>query len=489
MIPRPGAGAACARRWRTSTVRSRASSRGPTPRTSAAIDQLLIDLDGTATKSSLGANAVLGVSLAVAKAAAASAGLPLYRYLGGPNAHVLPTPMLNVINGGAHADNALELQEFMVMPVGAASFAEALRWGVETFHALHDLLRDAGMSTAVGDEGGFAPEVATAEEACGYLVRAIEAAGLEPGAEVALAMDPAMSELERDPGVYELEGERRTADDMATFWAGLLDRFPIVSLEDPLGEDDWDGWTALTATLGERVQLVGDDLFVTNVERLSRGIRDRAAQRDPGEAEPDRDAHRDPRRRDARRPPAVRRRDLAPQRRDRGHHDRRRGRGHERGPAQGRRARAAASGRRSTTSCSGSRRSSATAPASRAPRGSRGDHRGHRRRERPGRGTFPRRDHGGNRTTGGDDHRVRDRASRPREGHAACRGAGRGPVPDRDHRDRAGPRVPRAARPARPSSNAARTTSRAPTTTCAGASPTSTTRGRSSGWRANASGW
>jgi len=240
------------------------------------IDQLLIDLDGTATKSSLGANAVLGVSLAVAKAAAASAGLPLYRYLGGPNAHVLPTPMLNVINGGAHADNALELQEFMVMPVGAASFAEALRWGVETFHALHDLLRDAGMSTAVGDEGGFAPEVATADEACGYLVRAIEAAGLEPGAEVALAMDPAMSELERDPGVYELEGERRTAGDMATFWADLLDRFPIVSLEDPLGEDDWDGWTALTATLGGRVQLVGDDLFVTNVERLSRGIRDRA---------------------------------------------------------------------------------------------------------------------------------------------------------------------------------------------------------------------
>jgi len=162
------------------------------------------------------------------------------------------------------------------MPVGAASFAEALRWGVETFHALHDLLRDAGMSTAVGDEGGFAPEVATADEACGYLVRAIEAAGLEPGAEVALAMDPAMSELERDPGVYELEGERRTAGDMATFWADLLDRFPVVSLEDPLGEDDWDGWTALTATLGGRVQLVGDDLFVTNVERLSRGIRDRA---------------------------------------------------------------------------------------------------------------------------------------------------------------------------------------------------------------------
>ena len=242
-----------------------------------AVDQLLIDLDGTPTKAALGANAVLGVSLAVAKAAAASAGQPLFRYLGGPNAHVLPTPMLNVINGGAHADNALELQEFMVMPVGAASYAEGLRWGVETFHALRDLLRAAGMSTGVGDEGGFAPEIGTAEEACTFLVRAIEAAGLDPGGEVALAIDPAMSELERDPGSYELEGERRSAEDMGAFWAALLDRFPIVSIEDPLGEDDWDGWVALTRALGDRVQLVGDDLFVTNVERLDRGIRDGAA--------------------------------------------------------------------------------------------------------------------------------------------------------------------------------------------------------------------
>ncbi len=237
------------------------------------VDRALLDLDGTATKGSLGANAILGVSLAVAKAAADSSGLPLWRYLGGPNAHVLPTPMLNVINGGAHADNELELQEFMFMPVGAASFSEALRWGAECFHALHDLLREAGMPTAVGDEGGFAPPVATADEALGWLVRAIEAAGREPGTEIALAMDPATSELYRD-GRYRLEGADRTADDMLAFWAGLLDRYPIVSIEDALAEDDWEGWATLTRELGSRVQLVGDDLFVTNTERLERGIRE-----------------------------------------------------------------------------------------------------------------------------------------------------------------------------------------------------------------------
>jgi enolase len=239
------------------------------------IDQALIDLDGTMAKSTLGANAVLGVSLAVAKAAAASTGQPLYRYLGGPNAHLLPAPMFNVINGGAHADNALELQEFMLMPVGAASFTEALRWGSETFHALRDLLHEAGMSTGVGDEGGFAPEVATGAEACTYLLRAIEAAGLDPGAEMALALDPATSELETE-GRYHLEGADRTADDMIAFWSDLLDRFPIVSIEDPLAEDDWAGWTTLTAALGDRVQLVGDDLFVTNLERLERGLREQA---------------------------------------------------------------------------------------------------------------------------------------------------------------------------------------------------------------------
>jgi len=238
-----------------------------------AVDRALLDLDGTATKSALGANAILGVSLAVAKAAADSAGQPLYRYLGGPNAHVLPTPMLNVINGGAHADNQLELQEFMLMPVGAASFGEALRWGVECFHALKELLHEAGMSTAVGDEGGFAPPVATADEALGWLLKAIERAGLEPGAEMALAMDPAASEIYRD-GRYHLEGADRTADDMLAFWAGLLDRYPIVSIEDGLAEDDWEGWATLTRELGSRVQLVGDDLFVTNTERLERGIRE-----------------------------------------------------------------------------------------------------------------------------------------------------------------------------------------------------------------------
>src|SRR5919198_4367500 len=240
------------------------------------VDRALIDLDGTATKSGLGANAVLGASLAVAEAAADSSGQPLFRYLGGPNAHELPVPMLNVINGGAHADNELELQEFMLMPVGAASFSEALRWGVECFQALRKLLHDKGLSTAVGDEGGFAPQLSTAAEALELLLRSIEAVGLEPGAEMALAMDPAASELFRD-GRYRLEGEERTADDMIRYWRGLLDRFPIVSIEDPLAEDDWEGWAALVGELGGRVQLVGDDLFVTNVERLEHGIRERSA--------------------------------------------------------------------------------------------------------------------------------------------------------------------------------------------------------------------
>jgi enolase len=241
-----------------------------------AIDRALLDLDGTDDKSNLGANAILGASLAVAKAAADSQGFPLWRWLGGPNAHVLPTPMLNVINGGAHADNELELQEFMLMPVGAASYAEALRWGVECFQALRKLLHDKGLSTAVGDEGGFAPQLSMASEALELLLRSIEVAGLEPGTEMALAMDPAASELFRD-GRYKLEGEERTADDMIRYWGGLLDRFPIVSIEDPLAEDDWEGWAALVGELGGQVQLVGDDLFVTNVERLEHGIRERSA--------------------------------------------------------------------------------------------------------------------------------------------------------------------------------------------------------------------
>ncbi len=241
------------------------------------IDATLLALDGTDAKSELGANAVLGVSMAVAKAAADSNGLPLYRYLGGPNAHVLPTPMMNVINGGAHADNELELQEFMVMPVGAASFGEGLRWGAECFHALKDLLHAKGLATGVGDEGGFAPEIATANEALEWLLRAIEQAGFTPGDDVALAMDPATSELRADDGRYRLEGADRSADDMIEFWVDLADRFPIVSIEDGLDQDDWEGWAALTRELGSRVQLVGDDLFVTNGERLERGIRERVA--------------------------------------------------------------------------------------------------------------------------------------------------------------------------------------------------------------------
>ena len=241
------------------------------------IDRALVDLDGSDDKSDLGANALLGVSLAVAKAAADSQDLPLWRSLGGPNAHVLPAPMLNVINGGAHADNELELQEFMVMPVGASSFSEALRWGSECFHTLKKILHDKGLSTAVGDEGGFAPQLATGAEALELLLQAIETAGFEPGGEVALAMDPATTELVTDDGRYHLEGADRTADDMIAFWSGLLDRFPIVSIEDPLGEDDWEGWTGLVEALGGRAQIVGDDLFVTNVERLDRGIRDRSA--------------------------------------------------------------------------------------------------------------------------------------------------------------------------------------------------------------------
>ena len=241
------------------------------------VDRALIDLDGTADKSALGANAVLGVSLAVARAAADSSGLPLYRYLGGPNAHILPTPMFNVINGGVHADNELETQEFMLMPLGASSFSEALRWGAESYHALKAILHGRGLATAVGDEGGFAPAIGTTAEALQLLMEAIAAAGLEPGTEMALAMDPAVSELQSDVGTYRLEGADRTADDMIAFWSDLLDRFPIVSLEDGLAQDDWGGWARLTAALGDRVQLVGDDNFVTNPERLERGLREEVA--------------------------------------------------------------------------------------------------------------------------------------------------------------------------------------------------------------------
>ncbi|HZR11798.1 MAG TPA: phosphopyruvate hydratase [Acidimicrobiia bacterium] len=239
------------------------------------VDATLLDVDGTDNKSRLGANALLGVSLAVAKAAAEECDMPLYRYVGGANAHVLPLPLMNVLNGGAHADSNVDLQEFMLAPVGAASFAEALRWGAETYHALKKLLHDRGLSTAVGDEGGFAPDLPSNEEAVKLLFEAVEAAGYRPGDEIALALDTASSEIYRD-GRYDLAGEGKqfTAAEFADYLADLVDRYPIVSIEDGMAEDDWDGWAALTRRLGERVQLVGDDLFVTNSERLQRGIDD-----------------------------------------------------------------------------------------------------------------------------------------------------------------------------------------------------------------------
>jgi enolase len=237
------------------------------------IDQQMIDLDGTPNKARLGANAILGVSLAVAKAAAAELEVPLYRYVGGANAHVLPVPMMNVLNGGVHADNTIDLQEFMVMPVGAASYSEALRWGAEIYHVLKGLLHDRGLSTAVGDEGGFAPDLGTNEDAVRLLVEAIDAAGRRPRDEIAIALDPATSELWRD-GAYHLEGEGRvlTSAEMVDYWVDLCDRYPIVSIEDGMAEEDWDGWAGLTGALGGRIQLVGDDLFVTNTERVQRGI-------------------------------------------------------------------------------------------------------------------------------------------------------------------------------------------------------------------------
>ncbi|HVA20029.1 MAG TPA: phosphopyruvate hydratase [Solirubrobacteraceae bacterium] len=237
------------------------------------LDEALVELDGTPDKSRLGANAILGVSLAVAHAQAAEEGLALWRYLGGESARVLPVPMMNVLNGGAHADNKVDFQEFMVVPLGAQSFSEGLRMGTEVFHALKGTLRERGLGTTVGDEGGFAPDLASNEDALKMLVAGIEAAGHTPGEDVAIALDPAASELYRE-GAYVLEHEGRTlsAGEMSDYWADLASRYPIVSIEDGMDEEDWDGWKALTERLGSSVQLVGDDLFVTNTERLQRGI-------------------------------------------------------------------------------------------------------------------------------------------------------------------------------------------------------------------------
>jgi enolase len=239
------------------------------------LDQALIDLDGTPNKSRLGANAILGVSLAAARAAAAEEHLPLWRYLGGEAARVLPVPMMNVLNGGAHADNSVDFQEFMVVPAGAQTFSECLRWGTEVFHNLKKTLHDRGLSTTVGDEGGFAPNLDSNEAALQMLMEGIEAAGYTPGEDIVIALDPATSEIHRDDR-YELEHEGRslTADELAAYWEEMASRYPIVSIEDGMAEEDWDGWAELTRSLGGRIQLVGDDLFVTNVERLSRGIGD-----------------------------------------------------------------------------------------------------------------------------------------------------------------------------------------------------------------------
>jgi enolase len=240
------------------------------------IDQVLIDLDGTPDKSRLGANALLGVSLAVARAAAASAELPLFRYVGGPSAHLLPVPMMNILNGGAHADTAVDIQEFMIAPIGAGTFSEALRWGAEVYHSLKSVLKSQGLATGLGDEGGFAPDLPSNRDALDLIARAVGQAGFTLGRDVVLALDVAATEFCTD-GVYSFEGRKCTAEQMADYYADLLDAYPLVSIEDPMDEEDWAGWKALTDRVGRRVQLVGDDLFVTNPARLARGIAEQTA--------------------------------------------------------------------------------------------------------------------------------------------------------------------------------------------------------------------
>lgn len=240
------------------------------------IDQVMIDLDGTPNKERLGANAILGASLAVAKAAAESAGLPLFRYVGGPNAHTLPVPMMNILNGGAHADTDVDIQEFMIAPIGASDFREALRWGAEVYHALKAVLKKEGYATGLGDEGGFAPNLPSNRAALDLIATAVDAAGYSLGTDIALALDVAATEFHKD-GTYTFEGASKTADEMAAYYASLVADYPLVSIEDPLDEDDWAGWKSLTDAIGDKVQLVGDDLFVTNPERLARGVESKTA--------------------------------------------------------------------------------------------------------------------------------------------------------------------------------------------------------------------
>ena len=235
------------------------------------IDAVMLELDGTDNKAKLGANAILGVSLAVAQAAAESAGLPLFRYVGGPNAHVLPVPMMNILNGGSHADSNVDIQEFMIAPIGAETFAEAVEKGASVYHALKKVLKDRGLSTGLGDEGGFAPNLESNAAALDLILEAIKAAGLEPGTDIALALDVAASEF-YDDGAYTFEGAKKFSDEMIAYYVGLVEKYPLVSIEDPLNEEDWEGWKKITEALGDKVQLVGDDLFVTNPTRLARGI-------------------------------------------------------------------------------------------------------------------------------------------------------------------------------------------------------------------------
>lgn len=241
-----------------------------------AVDMAMLELDGTPNKGKLGANAILGVSLALAHAAADSADLPLFRYVGGPNAHVLPVPMMNILNGGSHADSNVDIQEFMIAPIGASSFSESLEWGARVYHALKKVLQERELSTGLGDEGGFAPNLDSNAEALDLIIEAIEAAGLKPGSDIALALDVAATEFCND-GLYAFEGGQKTADEMIAYYAELVAKYPLVSIEDPLDEEDWDGWKKITDELGDKVQLVGDDLFVTNPERLARGIENNTA--------------------------------------------------------------------------------------------------------------------------------------------------------------------------------------------------------------------
>ena len=302
------------------------------------IDQALIDLDRTPDKSRLGANAIVGVSLAVARAAAEAASLPLFRYLGGPNAHLLPVPCMNILNGGAHADSNVDIQEFMIAPVGASTFSDAVRWGAETYHALKAVLKQHGLNTGVGDEGGFAPDLEHNRAALDLIVEAIGKAGLTPGQDVALAIDAAASNF-LDGERYAFEGGAKTSAEMTAIYAQWLDAYPIVSLEDPLAEEDWTGWHQLTAELGGRVQIVGDDIFVTNPERLRRGIAEHVGERAAGEGQPDRHADRDVQRGRPGAPQWLLDDDEPPLRRNGGHHYRGPRRGNELRADQDRRAR------------------------------------------------------------------------------------------------------------------------------------------------------